>query len=1319
MKIRVYKNANYVGWIVIILAFAFLYFSYFFIYIPKQESKLQQRAFRILKEYGNNMFGKNDYYQNHFKNYGLYYKIRLYAKTNQITNKPWLSRKSTTQLQDVQKVVGGLLPYVQLDTTYKSPDAIFIYSNKENKLFVDYSPQIPDTISKKSIDSVKDLYLPNVRSGDTKNVETLLEAPVKYKVPIDILMQGLKFDRLFENIVFFDDSLVYYNSKFDLVADITNPGALCDSVKNVQGGIWETITVRGEDKHVMILPIDFLGKRFCIAGLILDNDFRKKTRTINNQVLILIAAILLLIFIGMPILKIIFIDEKERLKAMDASGSAISTIFGAGLLVLIVIGVIKHEFVDRSILKKRIETVSDSLYTYVNSDIKAIKNLYVSITDPTQNQSELSKTVRNQFSNNEDKFHQLTGNLLDAPIPLNEIILIQPDGIVNKAVTRTPFSEVVPIDLSSRNYFLQAIDKTKTWHSHSYDVNFYIESIKSYNTGKGETAFSFYNEKNDSLPVTAITSSVPSFYYQVLPKDIEYVIINGLGEVLYHSVKAKNLHENFIDESDSNPQLLKAINLRIENIIQLNYNEKKWMARILPINETPLYHITLLDLSQTDNKNARIFLFSFYFLFVSLIFVGLGMLVMRWIVPPGETKKPTWFLSWLYFQEKNYRRYVWLSIVIIAIIILQYSSILYIERPFSVLIYQLIFIIYTSFITLIFLSRKQLKLKDIFLKRYYPENIILLITVVITIILLVKFHPGWPIYIPLVLLTLFTLNLPKILYFIDNRPPLSSKFTTIQTSHIKRSYLAFLFLWLTSISVIPVVQYYFSIKYQEEKYWKQDQLFSVAVDNLELRKNYTNQDNTSWFQKIMGNGIDNLKVNFVPYSRIKNPDFPANKERFNKADRIYNLLPDPVNEDYGIKENFYNSVYTKEWIANDTTLIYSKGGTNDAVQVISKTNLSTNFGEWLLSIIITFSLVAIGVWVLLQYIGRVLLNLNIEKWEEPGISWWNVAFENSEITHVLLHSFNGSYFLRKSQEYLDNLKDNKTKVNSITTISTIQLTEQEFDFHSILPVKNIIWISGFDQSIYEIDKHEILLVRILEICRNAEGKVIVDIPFDLESIDEFYDDFIAENEVTQEKITQIYLLKKRWKTTFKSFFEFNGYLSHKTRINPPEIENTADKKQKKAEKEMEHKTWEIDDNNTQFSNIWDNLTGYEKIVLYDLADDGLLNRKNKAMIQRLINKKLIIPVPYPKLFSDEFKTFVNESLEPSDVKAIEKKLGLKGTWKNIQYLILLILVPLATFILISQGISIEKIFGIFAGVLTVITGLMRLFDSRIFNPTVS
>ncbi len=478
------------------------------------------------------------------------------------------------------------------------------------------------------------------------------------------------------------------------------------------------------------------------------------------------------------------------------------------------------------------------------------------------------------------------------------------------------------------------------------------------------------------------------------------------------------------------------------------------------------------------------------------------------------------------------------------------------------------------------------------------------------------------------------------------------------------------------------------------------------MQNIDLKKNYSYNENSPWFKHIQGNGIDNLKVNSVENSKIKNPGFSVKEKRFNKADEIYMRLPDPVSNEYGIKENIDHPLYKGEWVTNDTTLIYSKGGTEGTVQIISKAKSNLNFWAWLFSIIIAITVFTLIVWNLLKYIANVLLNLDVEKLKKLKVSWDSSVFNNNKINRILIHSFNGDFFLKNAKKYL---QVENSKNLTVKTINALDITKPDFDCNDLLAEDTLIWINGFDQSIYEIDKHKILLIKVQEICRNAKGKVIVDLPFDLESIDEFYDDYMAENEIEQKDITDIYLLKKRWKTTFKNFHEFNGYLNQKT-ISNLKI-NTTDT----------HNIWsdeldvEPENNDAQFLNIWDNLTGYEKIVLYDLADDGLLNRKYKTMIQRLVDKKLIILSPYPKLFSEEFRNYVNLHMEPKDVKTIERKLGLKGKWRNIQYLILLILVPLAALILISQGMSIEKIFGIFAGIITVITGAMRVFDSNTFK----
>jgi hypothetical protein len=234
-----------------------------------------------------------------------------------------------------------------------------------------------------------------------------------------------------------------------------------------------------------------------------------------------------------------------------------------------------------------------------------------------------------------------------------------------------------------------------------------------------------------------------------------------------------------------------------------------------------------------------------------------------------------------------------------------------------------------------------------------------------------------------------------------------------------------------------------------------------------------------------------------------------------------------------------------------------------------------------------------------------------------------------------------------------------------------------------------------------------LLSNLYKLNETSSSRIIVDLSFEIGLINEFLDDYIASAELKPEQLTNIFLLRKKWMNLFNDYYSFNGYLSQNSTVD---LEDNGIEDIYRTECLKENPDF-------RFSGIWNNLTSYEKIVLFDLADDGLMNRKNKVIIQKLINKRLIVTDPVPSFSSDEFREFVLKSIKSTEVKAIERKLGLKGSWHNAKYLILLILIPLAAFIVISQGISIEKVFGIFAGGLAIITGILRLLDTNLFRQT--
>jgi len=858
---------------------------------------------------------------------------------------------------------------------------------------------------------------------------------------------------------------------------------------------------------------------------------------------------------------------------------------------------------------------------------------------------------------------------------------------------------MVKVDLSQRMYFKNAKDINQSWPT-SDSLNFYIESIKSYNTGNFETAVSFNTSKFDTLPVLAITSAIPSLYRQVLPKDIEFVIIDKTGKVLYHSMKQKNLHENFVQECDSELRLLQAINSQALTNLKLNYNENKWLARIKPITDTPLFHITLLDLNQSDNNNAKVFLFTFYFLVASLILAGIGMLIMsKMMRSKTDPQKGTWFFDWMILYPSKYHIYKALTYILTFVAAAQIIGIFIIGKPVSALFYQLIFIYFTFFISMLFLVGGKLNFKDLIHRNYFIVNFAAIVILLSIFIFHLRFNSGWYYVLPLLVPFLIAIFSPRIFKHFSMLTPLNIETDSSAELKIKRTYLVFLFLWVTCISALPVTQYYYSIKNQEEIFWKQEKLYDVALKNVELHTLESIRNNDR-FKRIQGNGIDFMKISYEDFTDTIDSGSDQSKE-LDFVDKLYASLPDPITNWYNQPELLTEKYYVDEWFDNNT--LYFKKGLKKGAIIIGYSEEIPLFPTalYVLMVFFVFIIVALSVWFLLKYLASVILNLNQEKPTVSEISWFKILYSNDN-NRILLNSFDGKCFLEESLKFVEV---NKKHFNGIKIVLASQIITPDFKSETLLSdSSDIIWISGFKNIIYEFDKHEKLLSIISGLNENFGKIIIMDMPFGIELINELYDEYIAAGTLKPEQLTQIHLLRKKWSNLLDCFLKYNGYLN----------QNSNDLSENRRV-EDNFRNCKSNSLNARFTEIWSNLTSYEKIDLFDLADDGLMNRKNTDMIQKLINKRLIIAQPNPAFFSDEFRDFVYKSLKSAEVKAIELKLGLKGRWHNARYIILLILIPCASFIIISQGISIEKVFGIFAGGLAIITGLMRLFDSSAFK----
>ena len=135
MTSKRFVNTGSISWIVTILAFVLLYAAYFFMYIPQQESLVEKRGFRILKEYAGNMHDKYAYYKTHIKNYSAYYSVEY------LTSSELLPRETRNKIrtaiddnQQIAKLIENLEKTITTDTSTKRNVAKQLITNFGNEL---------------------------------------------------------------------------------------------------------------------------------------------------------------------------------------------------------------------------------------------------------------------------------------------------------------------------------------------------------------------------------------------------------------------------------------------------------------------------------------------------------------------------------------------------------------------------------------------------------------------------------------------------------------------------------------------------------------------------------------------------------------------------------------------------------------------------------------------------------------------------------------------------------------------------------------------------------------------------------------------------------------------------------------------------------------------------------------------------------------------------------------------------------------------------------------------------------------------------------
>ena len=127
--------------------------------------------------------------------------------------------------------------------------------------------------------------------------------------------------------------------------------------------------------------------------------------------------------------------------------------------------------------------------------------------------------------------------------------------------------------------------------------------------------------------------------------------------------------------------------------------------------------------------------------------------------------------------------------------------------------------------------------------------------------------------------------------------------------------------------------------------------------------------------------------------------------------------------------------------------------------------------------------------------------------------------------------------------------------------------------------------------------------------------------------------------------------------------------------------------------------------------IWQSLTKEEKFILYDLAEDSLVNSFDEYNLNMLRAKGVIINVNGTlKLFNRGFRNFILTAIGNTEARKIKSEIEDNGNWSKLKNPLLIIIGAIIIFLIASQEEAYSKLLTYVAALGAGIPTILKLFS---------
>ncbi len=1328
------KNSNDVLLTLIVLIC--LGAGYFFIYVPQNEKSVQEQRFRSLQNIDKNIHAKIDnsiaIMDNLLKAFiskqpGIDGYIKSYSREQFTLSYPVEKKYSATATDSNNTVTGD-----------------------NNKRMLTLWASVDTIIGRDTF-----TYKMNIAFNFSQFIKSLLPPSV------------------FDQYIVFDNGEVAYEDFSSGIAQLND--SLSGKKSGIATSGIKSLNVSGKDYKLFFQPVSItVNRQLVVTGLLSGKHYQQEKNQLPSQIVLLLLTVVLIAIVAYPWIKLYQMGNTDRLTITDGIAALAVSMLLMSLIVFTAFKyntLFRPDTTPNSMdtlareitqsFKKETASIYQKL-TLLDKECGANpKGLFKNIVLLDKDSIAYADKKTN------DTLQRISAIAKGANI--DRVFWLNTDGVeeVNwiTANINSPHG-----NFAQRDYFKNIVRQNGYLLDNKPSQPFYLDQITSWTTGVFTSVLSIPSAV-PGVKVAAVAFDMKSLHLPVLPAGFKFAITDDHGKVLYHSDVSRNLNENLVEEFTEKEKLKGCLEAATSAVFTTKYFSNEYKVNVRPINNLPYFMVIFEDTSYQETRDVEIYSFTFSMLVLLFAFLICQLLCIFLISSKRSFfKNQSFDTSWVgpkisANHQYNIATINNVALLILAIIFFNFCTIL---TYLFILLFSVTFS--SVFLNTLFARKyKKTNQEDNYHFKRITIGLLLVFVLIINLAALRLLDGGnllvlWLFQLLVVVAGIAVYRWGKYVLGIFYKYVTNRFFAHVNYAH------GFTLMSLTRLlltSGLPVL-FFFLASYNYE------QNIDIRYRHLQFAKNLPNAITDSGVAVIKNNQPLNGTYYFGDKAWINDIAFksysPVNP--LTKEERITTQLLGLFHINISDKAISESSFFTNS--ASDSSFFYNpllqNAGKKDSVvktylsrplhtNYLTITSSSLNyklpaltgnyyFKGWV------FWLILAAIMVVFHFIIYNILN-KLFCLTLPDLSLWaaldDAIVEDEKINNLLfIIGLPGS---GKLSRVLDKIKNGEINNGSIPLVYDKDETKSNIVIADLInipdigddrenseqwktfaakifdPKNKLIIVNHFEYNIQDAVTNRIKLNLLEQLMLRNQMKIIIlstihPIAFldsvsnqsansgkgpagqDMERWNVLLGHFrivifpLQTTLITEEDEGYKALYKETAHTHFLS--KMRHSVLQVSEALPPEIRSGKNDEMILKLQGTAHYFYMY---------IWQSLTSEEKFLLYDLAEDNLVNSFDDYNLNMLLAKGAIIRTDGSlRLFNKGFRNFILTAIGNTEAIKIRNNMQDNGNWGKLKNPILLVIAAILVFLLASQEEAYSKVITYVATLGAGIPTVIKLFS---------